>query len=408
MDRLPPLPTWATDLVTNYESGAASQFILAGNVGDRLVLPIAEGRFGSLSEFLLKVLLPRFDVVLTYDLGNGLRVEKGGEIFARWPRMKENPTMPRQPRESVEFLSHYLRYCANLARLGLDRIQVGVILKTADLVIPNIPGAGYDLTSIASLIRDWASDGAFADQPVATFLIADNLADLHPLVANNPRACLVRVPLPAANDLERALNLAAPKHPTALGGFKADLARPAGMLAGTTLSAIESLLKTREHQKLPLTDADLMGMKKTLVERDCAGLIEFIDSRRTLEDYAAGDRLKTQIRQDISLWRAGDLQALPMGYLLCGPVGTGKTYLVECLAGEASVPVIKLKNFRDKWVGSTEGNLEKIFRLIHALGRTIVFIDEADQTLGQRTGGGDDSGIGGRVYSMIAQEMSNG
>ena len=78
---------------------------------------------------------------------------------------------------------------------------------------------------------------------------------------------------------------------------------------------------------------------------------------------------------------------MPMGYLLCGPVGTGKTFMVECLAGEAGVPVVKLKNFRDKWVGSTEGNLEKIFRLLQALGRCFVFVDEADQALGRRDGG---------------------
>ena len=96
-----------------------------------------------------------------------------------------------------------------------------------------------------------------------------------------------------------------------------------------------------------------------------------------------------------------------MGYLLCGPVGTGKTFLVECLAGEAGVPVVKLKNFRDRWVGSSEGNLEKIFRLIRALGRCMVFIDEADQTLGKRDSGANDSGLSGRIYSMIAQEMSD-
>jgi SpoVK/Ycf46/Vps4 family AAA+-type ATPase len=114
------------------------------------------------------------------------------------------------------------------------------------------------------------------------------------------------------------------------------------------------------------------------------------------------------LRQDIALWRAGDIKALPMGYLLCGPVGTGKTFLVECLAGEAGVPIIKLKNFRDRWVGSSEGNLEKIFRLIRALGRCMVFIDEADQTLGKRDSGSNDSGLSGRIYSMIAQEMSDG
>jgi SpoVK/Ycf46/Vps4 family AAA+-type ATPase len=59
-------------------------------------------------------------------------------------------------------------------------------------------------------------------------------------------------------------------------------------------------------------------------------------------------------------------------------------------------------------VGSSEGNLEKIFRLIRALGRCMVFIDEADQTLGRRDSGSGDSGLSGRIYSMIAQEMSDG
>jgi len=31
------------------------------------------------------MLLRRFDVVLSYDLGNGIRVEKGGEVFSKWP-----------------------------------------------------------------------------------------------------------------------------------------------------------------------------------------------------------------------------------------------------------------------------------------------------------------------------------
>jgi SpoVK/Ycf46/Vps4 family AAA+-type ATPase len=101
------------------------------------------------------------------------------------------------------------------------------------------------------------------------------------------------------------------------------------------------------------------------------------------------------------------LKALPMGYLICGPVGTGKTFLVECLAGEAGVPVVKLKNFRDRWVGSSEGNLEKIIGLVRALGRCMVFIDEADQSLGRRNADGGDSGLSGRIYSMIAQEMGD-
>jgi SpoVK/Ycf46/Vps4 family AAA+-type ATPase len=144
-----------------------------------------------------------------------------------------------------------------------------------------------------------------------------------------------------------------------------------------------------------------------LVEKDTSGLIEFIETPRTLNDLYGLDKIKSWLRQDIELWKKNDTAALPKGYLLCGPVGTGKTFLVECLAGEASVPIVKMKNFRDKWVGSSEGNLEKIFRLIHALGRCYVFIDEADQALGRRDASSGDSGVGGRIYSMLAEEMGS-
>ena len=66
-----------------------------------------------------------------------------------------------------------------------------------------------------------------------------------------------------------------------------------------------------------------------------------------------------------------------------------------------------MKNFRDKWVGATEGNLEKVFSILHALGQVIVFVDEADQMTGKRGGGDGDSGLSGRVYGMLAKEMSD-
>jgi SpoVK/Ycf46/Vps4 family AAA+-type ATPase len=37
----------------------------------------------------------------------------------------------------------------------------------------------------------------------------------------------------------------------------------------------------------------------------------------------------------------------------------------------------------------------------------MVFVDEADQTLGKRDSGSNDSGLSGRLYSMVAQEMSD-
>jgi hypothetical protein len=395
-------------LIALYESHSASQFILSGNVGDQFLLPLGgPAALGSIDDFLLKVLMPRFDVVLSYDLGNGLRVEKGGELFSQW-RYAQESLDRRTPRGAVETLTHYFRYAANLAQLGQKTIQVGCFVRAAQLVAPAVPGAlNYDLNALASLLREWSTDKLLRRSPLVTFLMVENLHDLHPLLVNNTQAATVKVPLPSATEMERALSIFATHYPAALGALGCDLPAVAAQLTGATLGAAENLLRLAEHRREPLRRENLVKLKKELVEKECNGLIEFIESRRTLDDLHGQEKLKAWLRQDLALWRQNDLRALPMGYLICGPVGTGKTYMVECLAGEAGVPVVKIKNFRDKWVGSTEGNLETIFRLLQALGRCVVFIDEADQALGRRDAGSNDAGLSGRVYAMFAKEMSN-
>ena len=398
-------------MVALYQSHTASQFILSGNVNDRLLLPLGGGQsaLGGLTDFLSKVLLPRFDVVLSYDLGNGLRVEKGGEVFSEWPAAQQGTPLPRAPRPAVETLTHYFRYNANLGRLGKPTLQLGCWLRSAHLIAPAVPGTAtdYDLSALALLMRDWAGDALLSDTRLVTCLIADNLNDLHPLLVNNPRVARVSIPLPTTAELHAALDILAPAAPAALAEFSGRLDELAAALTGSTLTAVENLVKLKEYRHELLRPTDLVGLKKELVEREAGGLIEFIEPRRTLEDFHAPQAMKDWLREDIALRRAGDAAATPMGYLICGPVGTGKTFLVECLAGEAGIPVVKIKNFRDKWVGSTEGNLEKIFRLLHGLDRCYVFIDEADQALGRRDAGANDSGLSGRVYSMFAAEMSN-
>jgi SpoVK/Ycf46/Vps4 family AAA+-type ATPase len=95
-----------------------------------------------------------------------------------------------------------------------------------------------------------------------------------------------------------------------------------------------------------------------------------------------------------------------MGYLICGAVGTGKSFLAECYAGSIGIPCVKLLNFRSKYVGETEGNLEQILKVLRSLGPVVVIVDEADAALGNRDAEGD-SGTSGRVFSMIASQMGD-
>ncbi len=403
-----PLPAWAAEVVARYDSGAAGQFILHGNVADRMLLRLPGGaKLGRLNDYLLEVLLPRFQVVLSYDPGMGLRVERGKEIFSEWPSLKELGDMPALPLPAVRVIAHFLQYARNLRAVGAKAVSVAVILRDAQLYVPVLPQSlNHELNAIASIIRSWGSDTTLAGQGQAVFLIADRIHHLHPLVAGNPRAAEIEIPLPDSAELAGALELLKPECPKALERTE-DFTRIAARLAGTSIAALEAFLRRRNHAAVPLGETDLGELRKALVERDAGELIDFVEPDRTLDDVIGLEGVKVRLRQDLALWRQDDTAALPMGYLFCGPVGTGKTYLAECLAGEAGVPVVTLRNFRDRWVGSTEANLEKIFALLHALGRCIVFVDEADQALGRRAAGTGDSGVSSRVYSMLAAEMSD-
>src|SRR6185369_10580180 len=85
-------PAWATELALAYESRAASQFILYGNVHDRIAVGDA---IVNLADYLENTLLKSFGVVLTYHLGNGLSIDRGGDTVEKW----QGAELRRQVRE---------------------------------------------------------------------------------------------------------------------------------------------------------------------------------------------------------------------------------------------------------------------------------------------------------------------
>ena len=145
--------------------------------------------------------------------------------------------------------------------------------------------------------------------------------------------------------------------------------RPGRQLVGLSRVNVRTLVQRALSSGERITGAYLTRMKKELIEKEAFGRLEFLESDRTLDDVAGHAEAKAWLRQDAVLLKRGRHAAIPMGYLLTGRIGTGKTYLVECLAGEIGIPCVELKNFREKWVGATEGNLEKVFSSCTPWGR---------------------------------------
>ena len=117
-----------------------------------------------------------------------------------------------------------------------------------------------------------------------------------------------------------------------------------------------------------------------------------------------------EVKKDLLLvaqnLREGRRNRCPMGILFTGPMGTGKTFVAEAFAKECGLTAIKFKNFRSKWVGATEGNLEKILTVVQAIGQVLVIIDEGDRAFGNAEGEGD-GGTSSRVIGRIKEFMSD-
>ena len=399
-----PDEQWIDDLRSSYKSGAHNQFILHGNVYDSF-FSHSEDKLAGLLSFLSEEILSGFDVIVSYDLAKGIRIRKGGDELDKLTNRPFAPEKQTQsPSSSLHELDRLLLTAVNVGRIRGPRCKVAVLIEDAHLVVPFSGGRfrDHDLSRLALTLRNWASDGALREHPLATFLTCENLSDLHALVSRNPRSQTVEVPLPSPRLIGNALRMFRKNFPKAFGREKED--QLAEQLSGVALVSVEEAVRMANLNERPIEGADVAELKKSLIENDARDLIEFIPPSKNFSNMAGSQAIKKWVSKDLQNWRDGRLRAVPKGYLLCGPVGTGKTFLAECMAGEAGVPTVALKNFRERWVGTSEGNLEKVFRILRALGRCMVFVDEADQALGRRVSEGD-GGLSGRLYSMIAKEM---
>jgi hypothetical protein len=409
------LPSWANEMRDLFRSGSAAQFLLHGSVFD--VVPHG-GKLLSLPAFLEQVMFASYDVVLRYDRSRGVRATRGGEDWGDWlqnslGREAATQTLMREPGSALELIDRYLLRTLNLQALpggAAKPKKIAVIIEFAEFVVPRGDALQLGGPFAANTVKvlGWANDPAVVQSNIVTVLLSEGLHDLNSLVVENPHAAALHLPLPNEADMLAYLSaLSTTQFPDLVAKSDVPIETVAARLTGLSRVGARTAIALALGNDKRITAAWLGQIKKELIERECQGLLDFVESPFTMDHVAGMEPVKVWLREDTELLKRGALRALPMGYLICGRIGTGKTFLVQCWAGELGIPCVVFKNFRDRWVGATESNLEKIFAILRALGQVVVFVDEADQAAGKREGGDGDSGLSGRVYSMLAKEMSD-
>lgn len=155
--------------------------------------------------------------------------------------------------------------------------------------------------------------------------------------------------------------------------MRATQASRSGMFTFTKARAKLTDSSTDEAQKPNVTFDMVAGLGAA--KRELSELVDFL---KTPEKYS----------------KVG--AAIPKGYLLVGPPGTGKTMLAQAVAGEAGVPFLSCSasEFVEMFVGVGASRLRDLFATAKEKAPCIIFIDEID-AIGKARGGAGPGGFGG-------------
>jgi len=442
------LPPWADDLRRRYLRGEASIFVLHGNVYDMV---LSGGHTLTLTDFLGNVLLrDSKETIAVYNVATGIRFLKRppGDLAG----MDEMLLSTEKP-----------RVLAAMERLLMGGSRTAVILEYAEVLSPagdpNFQSEA-DRAAVVTLHR-WSFLPEIERSDNVVILISENLAELSPKLVSNPKVAVVDVPMPDRETRKTAAALAdrtlsekeTDRYAEITAGLKsiqiltiltpppvsetetrdreafisgilgsgADVPERARKLAqltaGLSRDEVAKLLAPgaapvakmeadRAEAARQEVDRLIARRKREIIERECFGLVEFVEPQHGFEVVGGMDEVKKDLSVIAASIRDGQTARVPMGVLFTGPMGTGKTFVAEAFAKECGLTTIKLKNFRSKWVGATEGNLEKILNVIRAIGQVVVIIDEGDRAFGNTDGEGD-GGTSSRVIARIKEFMSD-
>jgi len=100
----------------------------------------------------------------------------------------------------------------------------------------------------------------------------------------------------------------------------------------------------------------------------------------------------------------------PKGVVLTGMSGCGKSLTAKAVATAWGIPLLRLDlgALKDKFVGGSEGNLRKALKVIEAIGRCVVWIDEIEKAMqGATNGGSADGGVSADALGTILSWMQD-
>lgn len=410
-------PEFAQKIIEKYVSAQSNVFLIYGNTRD--IYPVAADNYVPLVEFFLQALIkpdkPRAPrIVIVYDPATGITFSNplDKQLIAREIGQERLTKALAAARSDVVAACDILR---EFTRINVmvpvedqtpDKIRkdFALILRYGEAIAP--PSRGEALLDSDRLkvitLENWFSDSAFLASSDIVFIISETLNGVNERIVDLPYCAAIKVDRPQQEERKTYIDYLLRKE-----GVESSV--PAEHLAyssaGLTLLAIGQIFRQAAYKADKITPEPIFEKTKEIIEKELEGHIEFPSLKYGFEKIIGASRLLKKLKELKECLRGDDPELMPVGILVPGANGVGKTYIYRAFAKECGWVAVVLKNIRGPYVGQTEKNWERIRSVLEAMGNVMVMYDEADTEIGGRSAQTHD--VDRRLFGNILKMMSD-
>jgi len=193
--------------------------------------------------------------------------------------------------------------------------------------------------------------------------------------------------------------------------FESESAFALAVLHSDLANGNDPLLKVKDPAEL--SQNVQKHLIKTIQERKAAlfnseGLVRIHSSTENFKDIGGMTGLKTMVQAQFSRVDTRHRKDRnPRGLILLGPPGTGKSTTCKAIANMLGLLMVSIDvgSLKQGVVGASEGRIRRVFQILRAMRRIVVFIDEIEKVF--PTGNELDSGVSADQLSVWLTELSD-
>ncbi len=406
-------PQFAGRIIEKYLSSQSTAFVIYGNTKD--IYPVQDGRYVPLVDFLIESLIkpdkpsaPK--IVIIYDPVDGIAFHNPldrDDISARIGEERLSKILAASRADIVTALDTMRR----LMKLEDDAIPAknsakpfAVIIRHAEAVAPSQQYASMADSERLKVItlENWLSEDRFVISNNIVLLISETLAEVNNRIVELPYVSAINIERPS--DVERSSFLSGLAQSNAAINAD-DIDQLTFSSAGLSLLSIRQIVNQASYRGTKVNPAHIFEKAREIIEKELEGHVSFLNLDYGFEKVLGSTLLIQRLNELKTFLNGSDPELMPVGILVPGANGVGKTFIFKAFAKECGWLAVELKNVRGQYVGQTESNWERIRSALEAMGKVMVFYDEADTEIGGR--GSQTHEVDRRLFGAMLRMMSD-